>query len=87
MIDLRLERVNIRKIPSQAKIIGTLVTLGGTMIMTLLKGPLIQLAWTKHKSGPVEDSMTSIQNPVAGALLVGTGCVCWSLFYNLQVYI
>ncbi|KAG8382233.1 hypothetical protein BUALT_Bualt05G0055600 [Buddleja alternifolia] len=46
---LRLERVNIKRLHSQAKIMGTLVTLGGAMIMTLVNGPAFGMPWTKLK--------------------------------------
>ncbi|RVW17636.1 WAT1-related protein [Vitis vinifera] len=37
-IIFRLEKINIKKIPSQAKVIGTLITVTGAMVMTLYKG-------------------------------------------------
>uniref|UniRef100_A0A6N2LVN3 WAT1-related protein n=1 Tax=Salix viminalis TaxID=40686 RepID=A0A6N2LVN3_SALVM len=39
----RLERVRIKEIHSQAKVVGTLVTLGGALPMTVYKGPEIGL--------------------------------------------
>ncbi|KAJ9175677.1 hypothetical protein P3X46_014210 [Hevea brasiliensis] len=44
---LRLEKVNLRKLHSQAKILGTLVTVGGAMLMTLIKWAKFDLPWTK----------------------------------------
>jgi len=34
-------RVNVKEVHSQAKVIGTLVTFGGALLMTLYKGPQI----------------------------------------------
>ncbi|EXB65305.1 Auxin-induced protein 5NG4 [Morus notabilis] len=34
----RLEKVNVGRVHSQAKVLGTIVTVGGAMVMTLLKG-------------------------------------------------
>ncbi|KAK4488280.1 hypothetical protein RD792_004027 [Penstemon davidsonii] len=85
---LRVERVNIKKIHSQAKIIGTLVTVGGAMIMTLIVGPEIALPWTKHQ---LPDKITSTptnvpQHPIKGALMIAAGNIGYSLFYILQVH-
>ncbi|GJZ27035.1 WAT1-related protein [Tanacetum coccineum] len=43
----RLEKANIKKIHSIGKIVGTLVTVGGAMIMTLVARLKIGLPWTK----------------------------------------
>ncbi|WVY91819.1 hypothetical protein V8G54_037333 [Vigna mungo] len=40
---LRLERVNMRELRSQAKVVGTLVTFAGALLMTLYKGPQFDL--------------------------------------------
>ncbi|CAA7029474.1 unnamed protein product [Microthlaspi erraticum] len=81
----RLEKVNIRKIHSQAKILGTIVTVGGAMLMTVVKGPLIPLPW----ANPNETHQDSIHPGVKpdltkGALLIAIGCICWAGFVNLQ---
>ncbi|KAI3453709.1 hypothetical protein Pfo_010372 [Paulownia fortunei] len=82
---LRLERVNVRRLHSQSKIVGTFVTVGGAMIMTLVKGSVIGLPWTKLKTNPqFSDDGKAHQNPVKGALMITAGCFCWSIFYILQ---
>ncbi|KAE8682067.1 WAT1-related protein [Hibiscus syriacus] len=48
---LELEKVNIRRFHSQAKILGTIVTVGGAMLMTLIKG----------RRGPNQIAYLSIQ--------------------------
>ncbi|XP_010534481.1 PREDICTED: WAT1-related protein At2g39510-like [Tarenaya hassleriana] len=82
----RLEKVNIKKMPSQAKILGTIVTVGGAMLMTLVKGPLVPLPWTDNPNNAHQESSNpSIkQDPVKGALLIAVGCICWAGFINLQ---
>ncbi|PWA81184.1 Drug/metabolite transporter [Artemisia annua] len=47
---LRLEMVNLRSIRSQAKVTGTKTTVGGAMLMTLVKGPMLELFWTKGRT-------------------------------------
>lgn len=84
----RLENVNVWKVSSQAKIIGTIITLGGATIMSLVGGPIIGLPWTKHHSNvPTTKNVVSPNelNPVKGAIFIAAGCFCWACFYNLQV--
>ncbi|KAK2659528.1 hypothetical protein Ddye_006061 [Dipteronia dyeriana] len=82
----RLERINIKKIDSQAKVIGTLMTFGGALLMTLYKGPVINLIGSStsrhHESS--SDSSDNHEHWVAGTLLILVGCVAWSCFYVLQ---
>ncbi|KAK0591619.1 hypothetical protein LWI29_004896 [Acer saccharum] len=82
----RFETVNIRKIRSQAKILGTIVTIGGAMLMTLINGPMLDLPWTKpeHFNQEASTSSSNVQNPIKGAIMVVVGCVCWAGFVILQ---
>ncbi|KAL8504635.1 hypothetical protein ACS0TY_015991 [Phlomoides rotata] len=83
---LRLENLKLSSKHSQAKIVGTLATVGGAMIMTLVRGPKIPLPWTKevgiqaHRQGEIND-----QHSVKGALMIIIGCFSWSCFMILQV--
>ncbi|XVF83612.1 hypothetical protein PTKIN_Ptkin16aG0503500 [Pterospermum kingtungense] len=82
---LELEKVNIRKLHSQAKILGTIVTVGGAMLMTLINGPMLQLPWTKSNSQHVVSSAAAAeQDPIKGALMIIIGCFCWAGFITLQ---
>nr|GMD50824.1 WAT1-related protein At2g39510-like [Ipomoea batatas] len=82
---LELEKVKMRKLHSQAKILGTIVTIGGAMIMTLVKGPNIGLPWTKHTHHiQTQTTLHSQQDFIKGAVMVATGCFCWASFYILQ---
>lgn len=80
----RLEKVNLRRLHSQAKVVGTLVTVGGAMLMTLVKGPVPDLPWTKGRHYH-QSSTSQQQHPIKGALMITAGCVCWACFLNLQV--
>ncbi|XP_054811303.1 WAT1-related protein At5g07050-like [Prosopis cineraria] len=44
----RMEKINMKKMRCQAKVVGTIVTVAGAMLMTLYKGPIVELLWTKH---------------------------------------
>ncbi|CAI0443071.1 unnamed protein product [Linum tenue] len=79
---LRLESVNLKKVHSQAKILGTIVTVGGAMLMTLIKGARVDLPWTEG----VQAATTSAaaQDPVKGAIMLAIGCISWAGFVILQ---
>lgn len=54
--------------------------------MTLVKGSVIALPWTKLKpDSPFLDDGKAHQNPLKGALMIAAACFCWSIFYILQV--
>lgn len=77
--------VNIRKLHSQAKILGTIVTVGGAMLMTLVNGPMLTLPWTRSTSHHQYTGSTASQDPIKGALMITAGCFCWASFMILQV--
>ncbi|KAL3833494.1 hypothetical protein ACJIZ3_008230 [Penstemon smallii] len=95
---LRVERVNVKKLPSQSKIMGTLVTVSGAMIMTLIRGSEIGLPWTKHQhqqqqqhnnnnnnnNNAHSSNGAGQQSPIKGALMIGASNIGYSLFYILQ---
>ncbi|KAK6939858.1 EamA domain, partial [Dillenia turbinata] len=82
---LRMERVKIKEVRSRAKIIGTIVTLGGALVMTMYKGPIIEFFWSSKSSHQADSSHASGSHWVAGTLLIMVGCCAWSCFYVLQV--
>ncbi|THU59820.1 hypothetical protein C4D60_Mb07t06070 [Musa balbisiana] len=43
-----MEKVDLKKVIYQAKVVGTLVTVAGAMLMALYKGPPVELVWGKH---------------------------------------
>ncbi|CAA0820504.1 WAT1-related protein [Striga hermonthica] len=79
---LRIEKVNFKSLRSYAKIMGTLVTVGGAMLMTLIAGPVIGLPWT-HESHDNQQT-SSPEDPVRGAIMIAVGCTGYSAFYTLQ---
>ncbi|KAF5450742.1 hypothetical protein F2P56_031068 [Juglans regia] len=82
---LRLERVKIKEVQGQAKVIGTVLTLAGALLMTLYKGPVIELIWSRkmHYFGS-NSSMSSDHKWLIGTFFILIGCVAWSAFYILQ---
>ena len=66
--------------------VGTVTTVGGIMVMTLVKGPALDLFWTK---GPSAQNTvgTDIHSSIKGAVLVTIGCFSYACFMILQVRI
>lgn len=70
----RMEHVNIRSIYGQAKVVGTLVCVGGAMVMTLYKGPVLLKAVSR----------LGLDTWVLGALLLFASCLAWSCWLTFQ---
>lgn len=69
----RLEKVDIRSKHGQAKVVGTIICVGGAMIMTFYKGPvLIRLNRVLHNTW------------LLGALMLFAGCLFWSGWLTFQ---
>ncbi|KAI3817741.1 hypothetical protein L1987_11539 [Smallanthus sonchifolius] len=86
-IVIRLEMVKMKSLHSQVKIIGTLVMVGGAMIMTLIRGPAIQFPWTNHHTLHPQTSVNpvSTQDQIKGSLMITAGCFSWASFVILQL--
>ncbi|KAF7807032.1 WAT1-related protein [Senna tora] len=84
-VALRFEVVDIGHPRGVAKVVGTLVSLGGVMTMTLYKGPLIQNLW--HPLLQIHANTTSIathENWLKGSILTVASCITWSIWYIMQ---
>ncbi|XP_028805127.1 WAT1-related protein At2g39510-like [Neltuma alba] len=82
---LKLEKVDVRRVNSQVKLFGTAVTVGGAMMMTLVKGSVLNLPWTEGVSSEQEtQSASDDHNLIYGSLMIATCCVCWTVFVTLQ---
>ena len=83
----RLEFLKMRELGSQAKVIGTIVTFGGALIMTVYKGPIVNLIWSPKESLFDTGSATASaeQHWLSGTVFILIGCIAWSLFFVLQV--
>ncbi|KAK6115576.1 hypothetical protein DH2020_007845 [Rehmannia glutinosa] len=79
----RLEKVNLKKYHSLAKVTGTLITVTGAMVMTLYKGPAVDIfhGGSQHKAAT---SSAADQHWVAGTIMMLACIVGWSAFFILQ---
>ncbi|KAK2968516.1 hypothetical protein RJ640_016835 [Escallonia rubra] len=83
---IRMEKIKIRQIHSQAKVIGTVITVTGAMVMTLYKGPIVDILW--YSSGSSHHATTTSNDAkhhwVAGTLMLLGRTLGWSAFFILQ---
>uniref|UniRef100_A0A0V0I2Q8 WAT1-related protein n=1 Tax=Solanum chacoense TaxID=4108 RepID=A0A0V0I2Q8_SOLCH len=82
----RMEKVHIKKLRCQAKLIGTIVTVAGAMLMTLYKGHVINLVWanTNNTSNVSQSNETSDKDWLKGSLLLIGATFAWASFFILQ---
>ncbi|KAH9314205.1 hypothetical protein KI387_022832, partial [Taxus chinensis] len=87
-IIFRLEKVQIRSSSSYAKVLGTLISVGGAMVVTLYKGPVITKFWSTMKNLEETDNIVENEIPVKdwimGSLLFSGSCVTLSLWTIMQ---
>ncbi|OMO88281.1 auxin-induced protein 5NG4 isoform 1 [Corchorus capsularis] len=82
----RMEKIDIKKVRCQAKIVGTLVTVAGAMLMTLYKGPIVELFWSKnfHPRQDVNQTAPSDKDWVKGSILLIIATLAWASLFVLQ---
>jgi hypothetical protein len=79
--------MKIKEVACQAKIIGTVVTFGGTLLMALYKGPVVSVVRSSisHVTRqPVSDSTGGNDRWIIGTSFLLIGCAGFSAFYILQ---
>ncbi|CAL5051744.1 unnamed protein product [Urochloa decumbens] len=90
---LRMEKLRLRSLHSQAKIFGTVCTVAGAVLMVLYHGPVVPFPWSPsahhHASaaGAAAAAAASSQSGAAwlnGVAMVIGSCVCWAGFFILQ---
>ncbi|KAL9321684.1 hypothetical protein ACSQ67_009737 [Phaseolus vulgaris] len=86
----RMEKMNMKKVRCQAKVIGTLMTVSGAMLMTLYKGPQVEIVWTKHalnhQSQINNNSSTtpSDKDWLIGSIFLIIATLAWASLFVLQ---
>lgn len=86
-----METVGIKSLAGQAKVAGTVLCVGGSMLMTFYKGSLIKL-WPSHIHWRYAENATAAAaagggggNMALGAVLVIASCFTWSIWFIIQV--
>ncbi|ONK61451.1 uncharacterized protein A4U43_C08F30050 [Asparagus officinalis] len=84
----RMEKLDIKKVTCQAKVIGSIVTVIGAMLMTLYKGPIIELFWTRqvspHQSGASESGAVGSSEWLIGSVFIILATLAWASLFVLQ---
>ncbi|KAJ6685426.1 WAT1-RELATED PROTEIN [Salix purpurea] len=83
----RLETVNFKKLHSAAKVVGTVITVTGAMVMTLYKGPVIDFIRSHgaaHRGATSNESGS--QHRLTGTLMLLASCCGWAGFFILQSF-
>ncbi|XP_057438423.1 WAT1-related protein At2g37460-like isoform X1 [Lotus japonicus] len=83
---LKLEKIKIKSIRSQAKVFGTLATVAGAMVMTLIKGPELELFGTHGGSSThiQHNGGVNLQHAIKGSVMITIGCFSFAGFMILQ---
>ncbi|KAK7290746.1 hypothetical protein RIF29_05390 [Crotalaria pallida] len=85
----RMEKLDIRKLRCQAKVIGTVVMVAGAILMALYKGQVINFFWSKNMHHPKthvpeNTNDSSEKDWVKGSILVMISTFSWACFFILQ---
>lgn len=79
-----MEKLDVTSRRGAAKVVGTVASLGGAMIMSLYKGQAIRRLWGALLSIP---GTTVHEDWVKGSILTIASCFAWAVWYVMQVYI
>ncbi|OEL34331.1 WAT1-related protein [Dichanthelium oligosanthes] len=82
---LRMEKLRLRSLHSQAKIFGTVCTVAGAVLMILYHGPVVPFPWSKghHHAAFAAASQSSASWLNGTAMIIGS-CASWAGFFVLQ---
>ncbi|KQK05599.1 hypothetical protein BRADI_2g21115v3 [Brachypodium distachyon] len=86
----RMEKIELEKVRCQAKILGTVVTVAGAMLMTLYKGPLMELGRTNRHGGAIPEAPAAVdaiaREWFLGSMFLIIATFAWSSLFILQTH-
>jgi len=84
-----MEKLDMKKVRCQAKVVGTVLTVAGAMLMTLYKGPIVEMLWSKYihprKSYVTDTTGTGDKHWFLGSVLLTIATLAWASLFVLQV--
>ena len=83
---MRMEKLRLRSLHSQAKVVGTVCTVAGAVLMILYHGQVVPFPWSAghhHAAAAVENQSSA--SWLNGTVMMIGSCLCWSGFFILQV--
>lgn len=84
-----MEKLDMKKVRCQAKVVGTVLTVAGAMLMTLYKGPIVEMLWSKYihprKSYVTDTTGTGDKHWLLGSVLLTIATLAWASLFVLQV--
>ncbi|EMS59309.1 Auxin-induced protein 5NG4 [Triticum urartu] len=86
---LKMETVRLGTPSGQAKVFGTVVCVGGSMIMPFYKGPLLKvwaspMHWRYAEHATDATALPSGNAAIVGDVLIILSCVAWAVWFILQ---
>nr|ADN33888.1 nodulin-like protein [Cucumis melo subsp. melo] len=85
----KIEKLDLKRVRCRAKLLGTIVTLGGAMLMTFYKGNAVNFLGTKHGRQPNTPSTAVLNHHnqgeyIKGSILLIISTLAWAAFFILQ---
>ncbi|KAL6624624.1 hypothetical protein ACP70R_031945 [Stipagrostis hirtigluma subsp. patula] len=81
----RMEIVDIKSLRGLAKILGTVVSFVGAITMTLYTGGKIRTLWKSPIHIHGDGSSVVHESWMKGSILAMASCMCWAVWYILQI--
>ncbi|EEF50001.1 WAT1-related protein At1g09380 [Ricinus communis] len=86
---LRQESVGIKKISGQAKLLGTVICVGGAMLLSFYHGPMINIGessihWKYADETGSSNSAAAKSSFILGPVFIMASAVSWAVWFTLQ---